>query len=102
MSVLNGECENVDDVEHRVQHLETAITQKDEEITELLEDMAVLVAEDTPLSDTTNIYRNNGKTEEVSPRHMSKVTDFTKQALWFAESFGLIPECVQMHRARSR
>ena len=106
MSVLDGECGNIDDVEHRVQHLETAIMQKDEEITELLEDMAVLVAEHNPLSDTTNVSRNKGKTvEEVSPRQarrkMSKVTDFTKQALWFAESFGLIPEYVQMHKARS-
>ena len=90
------ECENVDEIESRVQHLETAIIQKDEEITELLEDMAVLVAEDTPLSDTTNVYRNKGKTvEEVSPRRkMSKVTDFTKQVCW------IIRFDPGMHKAR--
>ena len=69
--------------------------------------MAVLVAkEDTSLTDTTNIRSNSGKTiEEVSPqqarRKMKDVTTFSKQALWFAESFGLIPDYVQMHKAQS-
>lgn len=68
--------------------------------------MAVLVAEDTTLTDITNIQSNSGKTiEEVSPRQalrmIHEVTTFSKQALWFAESFGLIPDYVQMHKAQS-
>ena len=107
MSVLNGECENIDDVENQVQQLEDEIMRKEQEITDILQEMAVLVAEeDTTLNDTTNIQSNSGKTiEEVSPRQarrkMKDVTTFTKQALWFAESFGLIPEYVQMHKAQS-
>ena len=106
MSVLNGECESIDDVEYRVQQLEDGITQKDQEITELLQEMAVLVAEDTTLTDITNVWSNSGKTiEEVSPRQarrkIREVTTFSKQALWFAESFGLIPDYVQMHKAQS-
>lgn len=89
MAVLSGEYENIDDIEHQVQHLEETVTKKDEETTELLQEMAVLVAEDTPLNDITNVQSNTGKKiEEVSPRQarrkMSKVTEFTKQALWFA------------------
>ena len=107
MSVLNGECERIDNIETRVQQLEDGMTRKDQEITELLQEMAVLVAkQDTMLTDTTNIRNNTGKTvEEVSPRQirrkMKDVTTFSKQALWFAESFGLIPDYVQMHKAQS-
>ena len=107
MAVLDGECETIDDVEYRVQQLEDGIIQKDQEIAEILQEMAVLVAEeDTTLTDVTNIRSNSGKTiEEVSPRQarrkMKDITTFSKQALWFAESFGLIPDYVQMHKAQS-
>lgn len=53
MSVLDGECESTDSVEHRVQQLEDGLTQKDEEITEILQEMAVLVAEE----DTSRHYK---------------------------------------------
>ena len=82
-----------------VKHLGDGLAQKDEEITEILQEMAVLVAkEDTTLRDTTNICSNSDKTiEEVSPRQarrkMKNITTFSKQALWFAESFGLVPDC---------
>ena len=46
MSVLDGECESIDNVEHQVQQLEDGLTQKDEKITEILQEMAVLVAEE--------------------------------------------------------
>ena len=67
--LLNGKCESID-IEYRVQQFEDGLAQKDEEITEILQEMAVLVAEeDTTLRDTTNICSNSGKTiEEVSPR----------------------------------
>ena len=32
---------------------------------------------------------------------MKDITTFSKQALWFAESFGLVPDYVQMHKAQS-
>lgn len=37
MSVFNRECESIDDIESRVQNLEDGISQKDQEITELLQ-----------------------------------------------------------------
>ena len=107
MSVLDGECESTDDVEYRVRQLEDGLAQKDQEIAEILQEMAVLVAdEDMTLRDTTNIRSNSGKTiEEVSSRQarrkMNDVTVFSKQALWFGESFDLIPDYVQMHKAKS-
>ena len=65
-----------------------------------------MAEEDTTLRDTTNICSNSGKTiEEVSPRQarrkMKDITTFSKQALWFTESFGLVPDYVQMHKAQS-
>lgn len=66
MSVLHGECESTDDVEDRVQQHEDGLTQKDQEIAEILEEMA-----SQGRYDTERHYKymsNSGKIiEEVSP-----------------------------------
>ena len=50
-------------------------------------------------------HTNKGKTIEVSAqqvrRRLSQVTSYAQQALWFAQSFGLIPEYVQARKAIS-
>ena len=46
LAVLDGECESIDDVEYQVQQLEDRIMEKDEEITKILQEMAILVAEE--------------------------------------------------------
>ena len=108
MYVLEGDCESFDDIEHEIQDLNAELREKEEEIHQLLQEMAHTVAEyeDQIEFHDVAVTENRGKTiEEVSPRQarrkMHTVTDFAKKALWFAESFGLIPECVQLHKAGS-
>ena len=107
LSVLGGECDSFEEVEERMLELENEVERKDEEITELLQDMArVIIEPDTAMTDITNTVKNSGKTiEEVSPRQarrkINKLKVLTRDALWFAESFGLVPQCVLMQKTKS-
>ena len=99
--------------EQNERQLQTTITEKDKGITQVLEDMAQTICtneqtRETCLTDITNTpnYCNKGKTiEEVTPRQarrkMNTFTDYSKQALWFAESFGLVPEYIHLRKAGS-
>ena len=110
LHVLEGECDHFDDIEHEEQQLHKTIAQKNREIDQLLEDMASTIVDyeeqhEKGLADVTN-YANKGKSvEEVSPRQARRkvktFTNFAQQALWFAESFGLVPDYVQVHKAVS-
>ena len=57
------------------------------------------------LADVTNFVNRGKSIEEVSPlqarRKVKKFTNFAQKALWFAESFGLVPDCIQAHKAVS-
>ena len=49
---------------------------------------------------------NRGKTiEEVSPRQarrkLANFKSLAAKALWFSESFGLVPDCITLHKAGS-
>ena len=108
--ILKGECESFEDIEQNERQLQRTITEKDKEITQVLEDMAQTICtneqtRETCLTDITNTpnYCNKGKTiEEVTPRQarrkMNTFTDYSKQALWFAESFGLVPEYTHLRK----
>ena len=110
LHVLEGECDHFDDIEHEKQQLQKEITEKDHEVEQLLEEMAGTIIEyeqqaEKGLVDVTN-FVNRGKTiEKVSPRQarrkMKTFTNFAQQALWFAESFGLVPDYIQVHKAVS-
>lgn len=101
LHVLKGECDSFEDIE---QHERVLENEKDEEIKQLLEDMAQTICNyeqerDTYLTDITNM-RNKGKTiKELTPRHA--FTDYMKHAPWFAESFGLVLEYVHLRKAVS-
>lgn len=110
LHILEGECDHFDDIEHEEQRLQNTIAQKDDEIEQILEDMAGTIVEydeqrERGLVDITN-FANRGKSvEDVSPRQARRkvktFTNFAQQALWFAESFGLVPDYVQVHKAVS-
>ena len=57
------------------------------------------------LADVTNFVNRGKSIEEVSPRQVrrkvKKFTNFAHQALWFAESFGLVPDYIQAHKTVS-
>ena len=79
---------------------------KEDEISKLLEEMAVFVLERQLEETNTTIEANRGKTiEDVSARHarrkMATFKSFAAKALWFSESFGLVPEYITLHKAKS-
>ena len=98
--VLEGEAENMGT-------LKEAVTRKDEELTQLLEDMAAKITEDQEAGHTSSQTQlNRGRPiEEVSPRQarrkLKQVTSLAKQSLWFAESFGLVPDFIHLHKTHS-
>ena len=106
--VLQDEAESFDEMVNE-------IARGEEQITTLLEEMATILVSrsendinvantDTTASPT---FINKGKTiEEVSPRQgqrkLAKYKTFAQSALWFSESFGLVPEYILLHKSISK
>jgi hypothetical protein len=106
--VLEGECESFTEVEHELHSLTSEIQEREEELDQLLQDMAQTVMEYEEQLDCSavGVTENTGKPiEEVGQRQARRkiltFTTFTKKALWFAESFGLIPETLHLRKAVS-
>ena len=106
--VLEGECESFIEVEHELHSLTSEIQEREEEFDQLLQEMAQTVMEYEEQLDCSavGVAQNTGKPiEEVGQRQARRkiltFTTFTKKALWFAESFGLIPETLQLRKAVS-
>ena len=121
--VLEGEAESIKDIREMkdAAEMQAALWKhqhetKQLEVTQLLEDMAesIITYEEMMKrleariedSEATVARRNDTKTvEEVSPRQarrkMSQFTSYVHQALWFSESFGLIPEYVHLRKTKS-
>lgn len=106
--VYDGDAESYQDIAAQqkqliadVQAKNSELAEKDKEIDFLLQEMAELIQEDV------NIIRiNKGKKmTEVSPRQarrkLAQCKTHTQHALWFCESFGLIPEVLQLRREDS-
>ena len=108
--VLEDESESFHQIEVQVEELKTSLEQKDEEITILLEDMAHCIVryEDmqadaaSACTCSTPMLNRGKKIEDVSPRQvrrkLSQYKSFAGQALWFSESFGLVPEYLHLRK----
>ena len=117
--VKNGEADSFDNLqkqahelegkliekEQHAQELEAKVLEKDNEITMLLEDMAMEVAnyEECLEEATSSNYENKGKqVHELSPRQLRRklaaCKTFIQQTIWFCETFGLIPECIELKK----
>ena len=106
--VLEGECESFTEVEHELHSLTSEIQEREEELDQILQEMAQTVVEYEEQLDCSavGVAENTGKPiEEVGQRQARRkiltFTTFTKKALWFAESFGLIPETLHLRKAVS-
>ncbi len=110
MYVLQGEADSFEivrkEAEKKIEILQeecdlakAMVIRSKEEITRITKEM------DT-LSSACAVEPNHGRMyEDVSPRHARrKLNAFTKQAqdaLWFSGTFGLVPECLQVRKAKS-
>ena len=106
--VLEGECESFVEVEHELHSLTSEIQEREEELDQILQEMAQTVLEYEEQIDCSavGISESTGKPiEEVGQRQARRqiltFTTFTKKALWFAESFGLIPEALHLRKVGS-
>lgn len=106
--VLEGECESFSEVENDLHSLTSEIHEREEELDQILQEMAQTVMEYEEQLDCSavGVAENAGKPiEEVGRRQARRkiltFTTYTKKALWFAESFGLIPETLHLRKAVS-
>lgn len=107
--ILEGEAENV----RALLDDSTRLKNENQEMDLLLQEMAASIMEyenvtpsESNTCTTPPSFTNRGRTiEEVSPRQrrrkLKEIKTFTNCSLWFAESFGLIPEFVQMRKQNS-
>ena len=109
--MYNGEAESYQDIVHEKQELlddihtkDMQIKEKDEEIDSLLKEMAEIIQSEQKEDTHTHLEQcNKGKMiHEVSQRQarrkLNQCKTLTQQALWFCESFGLVPKFVQLKR----
>ena len=107
--VLEDESESIQDIKSEADVLRSTIADRDHQLTEILEEMARIIAQYESTIEqqgTSTPAHNKGKTiEEVSPRQvrrkLQQFTTFATQALWFSESFGLMPDYIQLHKINS-
>ena len=101
--VMKDETESFADTEKKLQDTTTTLSSKEQHI-------AVLLKEMTDLADEASVanpsFKNKGKPiEDTSPRQARrKLAHFktnAEKALWFAESFGLVPDCITLRKAKS-
>lgn len=121
--VLEGETTNIGDIlderemrNAEVERWKLLVQEKESAIDSLLIDMAAEIttlteeveAKESELSAVREAsgYSNKGKSiEDVQPRQarrkLSEVASLAKKALWFADTFGLIPESLNVRKAVS-
>lgn len=101
--VMTGEANSVEKLQNQVTELEDQLEENKREITQLLEDMAQeIVNNEDCLSNTCDFVNKGQQVHEVSPRQLrrklSECRTFVQQTIWFCETFGLTPECLQLRK----
>ena len=103
--IKKNELESLEELTQQLEGEKAIVKQREEEISNLLKEIAVLMQEQETAPEARQ-QCNRGKTiEEVlsrqARRKLSEFKSYADQALWFAKSFGLVPDYIALHEAKS-
>ncbi len=92
-------AEEVESLSHEVECWKQELTEAEEDIQALREEVAQLYC-DRDQDECWPEYNTSKKVDEVSPRQkrrkLNQFKSFAEKALWFAESFGLTPQSLTL------